>query len=242
MAVTTSRDSDAAKKPDARTTRWAAHRANVRADFVDAAIRTFDRVGPGATLDDICAEVGVKKPKLYRFFDDKNDLYRAVLDFLMEDMWGRLAPQLNLAEDSATELTHRIIGEYADVVSEHPNVFHFLASGQYGSVTGDSEHPLQMARGSAERAAELVRDALSDALGATAHLEIVIYTLFGMAASAADWWIRTDRPANEAFSRDEFVAVLSRSVLGVIRANLDPSITFDPDEPLHLAFCGPDES
>lgn len=242
MAVKTPQGSGSAKKePDARTTRWAAHRAQVRLDFVTAAIRTFDRVGPSATLDDICAEVGAKKPKLYRFFDDKSDLYQAILDYLIEDLWNHLSPQINLAEDSATTLTRRIIGEFADVVAEHPNVFHFLASGQYGSVTGDGEHPLQMARGSAERAAEIVRDVLADAFDDAAHLEIVIYTLFGLAASAADWWIRTDRPANDAFTRDEFVTMLSRSVLGVVRANLDPAITFDPDEPLHLAFGGLDD-
>lgn len=231
----------AKKQPDARTTRWTAHRTQVRADFVDAAIRTFDRVGPTATLDDICAEIGVKKPKLYRFFDDKSDLYQAILDHLVEDLWQRLSPQINLAEDSAETLTRRIIGEYADVIAEHPNVFHFLASGQYAAVSGDAEHPLQMARASAERAAKLVRDIVSDAMGGAAHLEMVIYTLFGLAASAADWWIRTVLPANDTFSRDAFVTMLSRSVLGVIRANLDPSITFDSEEPLHLAFGGLDD-
>ncbi|WP_353109346.1 TetR/AcrR family transcriptional regulator [Gordonia sp. (in: high G+C Gram-positive bacteria)] len=227
-------------KQDARTTRWAAHREQVRADFVAAAIRTFDRIGPTATLDDICAEVGVKKPKLYRFFGDKNDLYRAILDTLMDDLWDRLAPTVNLADDSARALTFRAIGEYADVVAEHPNVFHFLASGQYGSVTGDGDHPLRMARGNAERAAELAEDVLEDAVGDPAHLQMLIYTIFGMAASAADWWIRTDRPANDAFTRDEFVEALGRSVLGVITANLNPSVTFDPDEPLHLAFTRTD--
>lgn len=241
VAVKTIGDPTAPVKQDARTTRWAAHREQVRADFVAASIRTFDRIGPTATLDDICAEVGVKKPKLYRFFDDKNDLYRAVLDTLMEDLWSRLAPTLNLVEDSANTVTRRMVGEYADIISEHPNVFHFLASGQYGSVTGDTEHPLQMARGSAERAADLVQDVLADAIGDPAHLQMVIYTLFGMAASAADWWIRTDRPANDAFPRNEFVETLSRSILGVIQANLNPSVTFDPDEPLHLAFDGLDD-
>lgn len=236
MAVKTTGTPQTPVKQDARTTRWVAHREQVRADFVDASIRTFDRVGPAATLDDICAEVGVKKPKLYRFFDDKNDLYRAILDSLMEDLWGRLALTVNLAEDSANTLTRHMVSQYADVISEHPNVFHFLASGRYGSVTGDSEHPLQMARGSAERAADLLQDVLADVIGDPAHLQMLVYTLFGMAASAADWWIRTDRPANDAFSRDEFIETLSRSILGVIRANLNPSVTFDQDEPLHLAF------
>lgn len=240
-ATTPADPKEAPKRPDARTTRWAAHRQQVRADFVSAAIRTFDTIGPKATLDDICAEVGVKKPKLYRFFDDKNDLYRAILETMTTDIWDRLSAQINLAEDSARQLTSHIVGEFADIVSEHPNVFHFLASGQYGSVTGDTDHPLRMARGSAERAASLAQDVLSDAIGDAAHVQMTVYTLFGMVGSATDLWIRTDQPANDALSRDDFVAILTRSIIGVIEANLDPAISFDPDQPLHLAFNGIDD-
>lgn len=236
MVSTVPAQGDGAKRPDARTARWATHRVATRLEFVEAAIRTFDKVGPNATLDDICGEVGVKKPKLYRFFEDKGDLYRAILKHLTDQIWERLAGQLNIIEDSANVLTRRIVGEYANIISEHPNVFHFLASGQYGSVTGDSEHPLEMARGNAERAAQLTQEVLSDAIADPAELEVTIYMIFGIAASSADWWIRTDRPANDAFTHAAFVEMLSRSILGVIRANLSPSIAFDADQPLHLAF------
>jgi len=56
-------------------------RAARRAQILDAATRAFARAGFGATgLDDIAAEAGVTRVILYRHFDSKSDLYRAVLE------------------------------------------------------------------------------------------------------------------------------------------------------------------
>ena len=121
----------AAKREDARTTRWADHRIKVRAEFVEASIRTIDTIGPQATLDDICAEMGVRKPKLYRFFDTKNDLYRAILEHWVEMLWDRLSGTLNIYEDSGEQIVRRLVSELADTIEEHPNVVQFLATGQY---------------------------------------------------------------------------------------------------------------
>jgi AcrR family transcriptional regulator len=56
-------------------------RAERRQQILDAATRAFARTGFAATsLDDIGAEAGVSHVILYRHFDSKADLYRAVLD------------------------------------------------------------------------------------------------------------------------------------------------------------------
>jgi AcrR family transcriptional regulator len=56
-------------------------RADRRAQILDAATRAFARTGFAATgLDDIAAEAGITRVLLYRHFDSKADLYRAVLD------------------------------------------------------------------------------------------------------------------------------------------------------------------
>src|ERR1700693_4212274 len=52
-----------------------------RAQMLDAATRAFARAGFAATsLNDVAAEAGVSKVLLYRHFESKADLYRAVLD------------------------------------------------------------------------------------------------------------------------------------------------------------------
>ncbi|MFF4621550.1 TetR/AcrR family transcriptional regulator [Nonomuraea jabiensis] len=56
-------------------------RAERREQILDAATRAFARAGYTATgLDDIAAEAELTRAMLYRHFDSKADLYRAVLD------------------------------------------------------------------------------------------------------------------------------------------------------------------
>ena len=56
-------------------------RAERRDQILAAATRAFARSGFAATgLDDIAAEAGISRVILYRHFDSKTDLYRAVLD------------------------------------------------------------------------------------------------------------------------------------------------------------------
>jgi len=56
-------------------------RAERREQLLAAATRAFARAGFAATsLDDVAAEAGISRAILYRHFDSKTDLYRAVLD------------------------------------------------------------------------------------------------------------------------------------------------------------------
>jgi AcrR family transcriptional regulator len=56
-------------------------RAERREQILAAATRAFGRAGFAATsLDDIAAEAGITRVILYRHFESKADLYRAVLD------------------------------------------------------------------------------------------------------------------------------------------------------------------
>jgi AcrR family transcriptional regulator len=56
-------------------------RAERRQQILDAATRAFARAGYAATgLDDIAAEAELTRAMLYRHFESKADLYRAVLD------------------------------------------------------------------------------------------------------------------------------------------------------------------
>jgi AcrR family transcriptional regulator len=56
-------------------------RAQRREQILDAATRAFAHGGYSATsLDDVATEAGITRVILYRHFDSKTDLYRAVLD------------------------------------------------------------------------------------------------------------------------------------------------------------------
>jgi AcrR family transcriptional regulator len=70
-------ETDTAERAPVRRLR----RAERREQILDAATRAFARAGYAETgLDDVAAEAGLTRAMLYRHFDSKADLYRAVLD------------------------------------------------------------------------------------------------------------------------------------------------------------------
>jgi AcrR family transcriptional regulator len=81
-------------------------RADRRAQILEAAARAFARSGFARTsLDDIAAEAGITRVLLYRHFDSKADLYRAVLDGICT----RLAETVhtdNFTSESLPALVH----------------------------------------------------------------------------------------------------------------------------------------
>ena len=59
---------------------------------VDAAARAFLQRGyDGTSMDDVAAEAGVSRLILYRVFDSKPDLYRAVLRTVLDDLAAQFA-------------------------------------------------------------------------------------------------------------------------------------------------------
>ncbi len=91
-------------KVDARSERWREHRKKVRSEIVDAAFRAIDRLGPELSLREIAEEAGTAKPKIYRHFTDKSDLFQAIGERLRDMLWAAIFPSINLATDPAREV------------------------------------------------------------------------------------------------------------------------------------------
>ncbi len=85
-------------KVDARSERWREHRKKVRAEIVDAAFRAIDRLGPELSLREIAEEAGTAKPKIYRHFTDKSDLFQAIGERLRDMLWAAIFPSIDLAD------------------------------------------------------------------------------------------------------------------------------------------------
>ncbi|MFI9506731.1 TetR/AcrR family transcriptional regulator [Nocardia sp. NPDC052566] len=225
------------KRVDARTERWREHRRKVRDEFVDAAFRALDRFGPEVSMGDIAKEAGAAKPKLYRHFEDKTDLYNAIVDRVRDMLWERIIACIDLTNDSARALVRRAAGEYALVVGEHPNVFRFMLHSHFAQQASDTERALQSARQSARRAAELFTQVLQDDSVEVASVELVNYSIFGAVASATDWWLGVNRAQPQAMPVEQFVDYLAEIISALAEANSRLNgITVDADLPLRLAF------
>jgi TetR/AcrR family transcriptional regulator len=89
-----------------------------RAEIVAAAERNFAERGFEATrLDDIAAEVGIRRAAIFYHFGDKQELYAAVLDEVFRDLTDSL-PQ----GGSAVERLEASMTGWIDFVSERPSV------------------------------------------------------------------------------------------------------------------------
>ena len=112
---------------DGRAARWAGHREQRRAEFVEAALAVIEREGPGATVDAIAGERGVSRQALYRQFDDRADLDRAIAQRAADDLVLALLPALVVRGDVATSV-RASLEAYLDHVQAHLSLYRFVRS------------------------------------------------------------------------------------------------------------------
>ncbi|GAC86201.1 putative TetR family transcriptional regulator [Gordonia paraffinivorans NBRC 108238] len=218
---------------DARSTRWDDHRAVVKAELVDAAIRAIEKFGDAVSMDDIAEEAGASKPKLYRHFGDRAGLYSAVAARLGSMMWeSAQSTLLSGQEDSSVdELFRSAISAYVSLVDDHPAVVRFLMTNhmfQY-SESGEGGAADQL-----RSAMEIISDEFARGLrevGADESLvAVAVASILGAGLSATQWWI--DHGRQNGMSRDLFAAHLCQTSWGIIDgAAATVGVRFHRDRP-----------
>ncbi|RNL63123.1 TetR/AcrR family transcriptional regulator [Nocardioides marmoriginsengisoli] len=185
------------KDGDGRSTRWDEHREARRAELVAAAVSAIDTHGPNASIAEVAASAGVSKPVLYRYFADKDDLYRAVGQWGAQQVIDRLVPILTGAvEVGDGSMRGRMLAgceDYLEFLDEHPQVFLLLVEHR------SANDPLADGKDQiASTLAKLMGDTLRrlgvDAAGA----EPWAHGLIGMGLAVGEWRIRRDIMSREA--------------------------------------------
>jgi AcrR family transcriptional regulator len=177
---------------DGRSTRWDEHRESRRADLVAAAVAAIDTYGPAASIAEIAASAGVSKPVLYRYFTDKNDLYRAVGQWGAEQVMHGLLPVL-VSPDPIRAKVYRACDEYLALLAAHPQVFLLLIEHR------SADDPLadgkeQIATAFAKLMGDTLRRLGVDSAGA----EPWAHGLVGMGLAVGEWWLRRNIMSREA--------------------------------------------
>ncbi|EJZ04813.1 TetR/AcrR family transcriptional regulator [Mycolicibacterium vaccae] len=221
-------------KVDARSERWREHRKKVRSEIVDAAFRAIDRLGPEVSLREIAEEAGTAKPKIYRHFTDKSDLFQAIGQRMRDMLWSAIFPSINISTDAARTVVHRAVEQYVRLVDEHPNVVRFLMQGRFAEQSESAMRALNEGRDITLAIADMFNDELSEMELDYAAFELAGFATFGAAASATDWWLGAEQDSPRRLPSEKFVEYLTTIMVGSINGTCEVlGIKIDPDVPLH---------
>jgi AcrR family transcriptional regulator len=224
-------------KVDARTERWRDHSKKVRAEIVDASFRAIDRCGPEVSLSQIAEEAGTGKPKIYRHFKDKSDLFQAIARRLRDMLWAAIIPNLDLAKDPTREVIRRSVTEYANLVDQHPNVLRFMLQGRFPDRSGPAVRALNEGREITMAIAEMFNHELREMELDRAALELAASAMFGSASSATDWWLGPSPDSPRRMPSEDFVKHLTTIMLGAIRGTAELlGVELDTDLPIGSAM------
>ena len=206
----------------------------MRAEIVDAAFRAIDRLGPELSLREIAEEAGTAKPKIYRHFTDKSDLFQAIGERLRDILWAAIFPTINLASDPAREVIRRSVEQYVLLVDQHPNVCRFLIQGRFAEQSESTMRALNEGRGITLAMADMFNNELREMELDGAALELAAFTTYGSAASATDWWLGPNVDSPRRMPPAEFIGYMTTIMLSAIKGCCELlGIKIDADLPLH---------
>jgi AcrR family transcriptional regulator len=210
-----------AQTRDRRDSRWDEHRRARREQLVQATVAAVGRHGAGVGMDEIAAEAGTSKTVVYRHFADRAELYVAVCNRVA----AQLLPKLRAAMESSgrpREMVAAAIDTYLAFIEADPELYRFVVHQQ--TLDRPASDPLDsLSDLVGEQAAAAISVALQQTGGDPAAAAPWGHGVVGLVRSAADWWLRAERP----MLRSELAAHLTdlawAGLSGVVTSPAPPS-------------------
>ena len=222
-------------KVDARSERWREHRKKVRAEIVDAAFRAIDLHGPEVSVREIAEEAGTAKPKIYRHFTDKSDLFQAIGERLRDMLWAEIYPVINLTTDSAHDVIRRSISSTSTSSTTTPTSCGSCCRADSPSRPRPPCVPSTRAARSRWRWRSCSTTNCAK-WNSTVTRSNGRHATFGTAASATDWWLGPGPDSPRRMPRDKFISHLTTIMMGaIIGTTALLGIRIDPALPIHKA-------
>lgn len=213
---------------DARRERWAQHKVRVRRKFVAAAVVAIERNGPSATVEDVVRVAHSAKPKLYRHFEDRNDLFGSVAQAMLAGVRRQLAAAVDI-RIPPRQSAQRAASVFLELVQRFPQSTRFLVEHQMVSVRGKPAPALRDDGAIAELAA-VISSFLERVNVHPAGADQLAAALIGTAATTALWRVAQGAAPDEA-AGVRLAETLWASVDVFLRSKgviIDPQRALDP--------------
>ena len=184
---------------DRRSTRWAHHREQRRAELIDVARKLIHTDGPDVTMAAIASASGTSKSIVYRYFQDKDDLKSALGESILSRMKHRLEDGVRTGSTPAESIS-TMVGMYVDAAASSVNVYNFITQPSEGlnRFLDDCATIISSAM------KDVIPDALRDAWAAGAT---------GFVNATFTWWMESDK----TMPKNELKQLITQSLLtGVI--------------------------
>ncbi|MGW4242578.1 TetR/AcrR family transcriptional regulator [Nocardia sp. NPDC004722] len=213
-----------------------------REDIVDAAIRVIDRAGPRPSMDDIAREAQITKPRLYRQFADKGDLFTEIAARMSRRAFAAAGADMTLMLQPPRPALRRVFGEYASGILEHPNVFRYLGQAPLLQQSESGVLQFDLGRDAARRLEKLARTVASAVPLETAGLDYLSRALVGAVVSMTDLWLG-DSATPTLEQTEEFVSQATELAWGLIDGFLRrQGIEAEADTPIFTTFAEVNQS
>lgn len=211
---------------DGRATRWAGQRAKRRSEIVAAALDAIKEHGPGVSTEQIAAGAGIARTRLYRHFDDADDLYDAVAQGAAQAIIDRMVTTFASPRGTAHDLITKSVRTYVQWLIDNRSLYRYVVLRTVDAVSG--RDPLIVDVRAAISAP--MRALLAAYLGLfnrdPAIADPIAFGITGLVESATNRWLA--HPGS--LDLDGLVDNLSGWVWGVLDAALrELGIQMDPE-------------
>jgi AcrR family transcriptional regulator len=184
---------DSTTERDRRDSRWDEHRRARRQQLVDATVAAVAKHGAGVGMDEIAAEAGTSKTVVYRHFADRAELYIAVCNRVAAQLLPKLRAAIE-SSDRPRDMVAAAIEAYLAFVEADPELYRFVVHPQTLDRPAGSDPLSSLSDLVGEQAAAVIAVALQQAGRDTAAAAPWGHGVVGLVRSAADWWLRAERP------------------------------------------------
>lgn len=171
------------------------------------------RLGPGVSVADIAAQAGITKPVLYRHFDDRADLHRAVGLEAAALLMARITPELQ-QDREPREHIRGVIDAFLGGVEAEPQLWRFVVHNP-GEHTPGAEVVDDVRQTIASLLSILLGERLRAANLDSGGAEAWALGLVGMVQSTGDWWLER-RTMSRAAVTDYLTTLVWGGVAGIL--------------------------